>query len=243
MLRYSRRLIGWVVMCAIVGWAAPSTRAATIIKLNLGADAAEDVQYSAGVFSTVNDGVVGTSGNQNTAVEFLDFLELVAADIAADASFTLDGLIPSAPATIFGGTLLAQDFTQGTLALYAADNTLLLSGKLSISAVTGTLVAPGQHGLFAAFAEVTGGVLAPYLDRDSLRLKMRLPTLNGGVGFSVDPPPGDPPPFIHIGQMDPFTATATIEILAEAIPEPFSFALSWIGAALIGAAARRKWRR
>ena len=47
--------------------------AGTIIKLSLG-NTGPDIEYSGGVLSTVDDGIVGTPGDQNTSIDFLDFL-------------------------------------------------------------------------------------------------------------------------------------------------------------------------
>lgn len=240
----SRMIIACVVTCAAIGPAALSTRAAIItpiIKLNLGADGNPDVQFEAGVFSTTDDGETGTTGNQNTDVEFVDFLDSVATDVLTpDASFSLNDLMVSGLSTTYNGILVVQVFTQGSFSLHAPDNTLLLSGELTMSALTWSSSPPNQAVQFVGFAHATDGLLAQYLDRDSLRLKMTLPTIIGGVGLSVNPPPGAPPPSIHYGELVSFTSIATVEILAAPIPEPSSVALLLMGGGLISAAARRK---
>lgn len=247
MLRLWGTTIAWVVTCATVGLVATPARSAPIpiIKLDLGADAAVDVQFNAGVLSTFNEGLIGIDGHQKTGVEFVDFLDLVATDIpTADASFTLDGLTASDPSTTYNGILVTQVFTQGSFSLYGPDNTLLLSGELSMSALTWSSLPPGQPVKFVGFAQATDGLLAQYLNlrRNSLRVRMTLPTVFEGVGLSVNPPPGSPPPSDHYAELVPFTAIATVEILAEPIPEPSSVALLLMGGGMIAAAARRKRR-
>ena len=69
--------------------------AGTILKLSLGDDPPNDIEYSGGavgVLSTVDD-LDGTSpGEQNTAVEFLGFLSSMTNIPTADASYTITGV-------------------------------------------------------------------------------------------------------------------------------------------------------
>lgn len=247
MVRSLRFVIVGIAICALFGASAGSTLAGTIIKLSLGGDPAPDIEFTGGAggkLSTADDAIV-SAGDQNTAVEFLDFLDPVATDIATPtASFTLDGLTAAGPATVFSGALVLQNFAGGTLELYDPADTLLLSGALATSALTGTLGPPGTGGLFTTtFSVVTGGTLAPYIDTTSLTVSMNLGDINGGAGLSVTPLPAVPPPVISMGFLDAFTADASINIAGEAIPEPTSVALWLLGCALSVATVRRKKRR
>jgi hypothetical protein len=235
-----------IAICALVCIAGEHTFAGTIIKLSLGGDAVSDIEYTgggAGVLSTEDDLNAGTTGDQNTAVEFLDFLDPVIADIpTSTASFTLDGLTAAGPATVVNGSLLAQSFAGGSLFLYDDDaaNTLLLSGTLGTSVLTGPIGPPATGALFTtSFAVVTGGSLAQYIDPASLTLSMSLSDVNGGAGFSVTPAPVFPPPVVSAGVLNAFTADATLSIAGELIPEPTGIAICLVGGALSLVVARR----
>jgi hypothetical protein len=237
-----------IAVCALIYIAGERTFAGTIIKLSLGGDAVSDIEYTGGpvgILSTEDDLNAGTTGDQNTAVEFLDFLEPVIADIpTSTASFTLDGLVAVGPATVINGSLVAQNFAGGSLFLYDDDaaNTLLLSGNLGTSVLTGPIGPPATGALFAtSFALVTGGSLAQYIDPSSLTLSMSLSDVNGGTGFAVSPAPPIPPPPVSAGVLGAFTADATLTITGEFIPEPASIAMFLVGGAssLIAAGRRR----
>jgi hypothetical protein len=135
--------------------------------------------------------------------------------------------------------LLIQDFAMGNLAIYGADNSLLLEATLPLSAVSAPLSIPNAPGLFSAYGQVTGGSLAGDIDPSSLRVKMKLPTISSAL--SVSPMPGAPAPPMHLAELGPFEATGfTIEILARpsVVPEPTAVALVVIGWALFTAARR-----
>ena len=108
--------------------------------------------------------------------------------------------------------LVIQDFTGGTLDLYDTDNTLLLSGLLDDSTLTGPIGPPATGALFTtSFALVTGGTLKQYIDEDTLSLSMSFTEINSGAGFSI----GASAPVLN-----PFTADAAVNIAADPIPEP-----------------------
>ncbi|MEX0611598.1 MAG: hypothetical protein WD738_23080 [Pirellulales bacterium] len=245
----SMRLAIAATVFAVLSTMGTRAEAGTIIKLSLGGDAAADIEYVGGlvdILSTTDDSIPGTTGDQNTAVEYLDFLDGVAADVlTSTASVTLDGLTAAGPAIVFGGTLVLQNFAGGTLELYDPSNTLLLSGALSTSALTGPLGPPATGGLFTtSFSLVTGGTLAPYIDPGSLTLSMSLSDINGGAGLSVTPSPPIPPlppPGIAFGILDPFVADATVSIAGE-IPEPFTSTLLLLCGATAALAGRSRRR-
>jgi hypothetical protein len=241
MQRSFGRIFSFLVTCVVVSIAAPTSHAATIMKLDLGADVGANFGFEGGMLSALDDGVSSTPGSRNATIELGDLGGPVALSFAppADSSFTLAGMIASTPSTTFSGSLVVQSFDLGSLAIYGTDNSLLLSADLSLSAITGPLGPPDTQGLFLALGEITGGSLAQGLDPDSLRVKMKLPTVTNG--FSVSPSPDAPPPPTHLATLDPFTAmTMSIEILATVIPEPVSATLLGIGGALLAMARRNR---
>jgi hypothetical protein len=212
--------------------ATPSAKAATIIKLNLGGDALPDVEYNGATFHTLNDGVAGTPGDQNTAVEFLDFLLPHHASInTSTASYTLAGLTPIGPATNVG--VILQSFTGGSFQLYdeAPGNALLLSGNLGSSQLVGSSGPPATAALFStSFASVTGGSLAPFIQANSLSLSISMTDVSsGGAGPGLQAPGG---------VLLPFNADVTQSIAGEA-PEPGTLLLTVIGAVFAAVYCRK----
>ncbi len=248
MLRYLRIAVIGIGVCAVAGRFAVPAGAQTIIHLDLGNDSGADIEFLEGMggmggpLSTIDDMNLATTGDQNTRINYIGFLEAVAADVAmADASVTLDGLTAVNPATVFNGTMVVQSFMGGTLSLYDPSNNLLLSGALNQSALSGPLGPPGDGGLFTtSFNMVTGGTLAPFIQPDSLTVAMHFDDVDGGAGLSVTPIPPVEPPLQASATLDPFTANATMDI--EGVPEPASSALLVVGTALAIARVRRKKR-
>src|SRR3954451_225565 len=93
-----QNVAGAIVAICVLFCALPAARAATILKLNLG-NIGPDIQMTnLGLAGTVNDGIAGTSGDQNTAIDFTGALS-ANPDITTDtASFSLSNLITSGPA-------------------------------------------------------------------------------------------------------------------------------------------------
>lgn len=222
-------------MCVVAfGWA-PIASAGTILKLTLGGDAAADIEFDGALLSTIDDGAATTDGDQNTAVDFTEFLSGNADILSPDASFTLSGLAPSGAATVFGNVVVIQKFTGGSLSLYDPSNNLLLAGTLAESTLTGTIGPPATGALFSStFGSITGGSLAPQVLPGSLTLSMSLNDVNGGAGFSVA---GATAPIL-----DPFTSDATLSIGADPIPEPASLLLA-LAAGILGIAACQRSQR
>lgn len=232
MIRFGRiASMGVAVLVAV-----SQAQAGTIIKLGLGNDSAPDIMFTGGAggtLSTMNDGNATTTGDQNTGVEFADFLAGVITDIRPSvASFSLANLTAAGPATTFG-PLVIQNFSGGTMNLYDAANSLLLSGTLGNSALTGPIGPPATGGLFTtSFATITGGSLQPRIMPGSLTLSMSLTDINGGAGFSVG---GATAPSLNA-----FTADVTLNIAGEQIPEPLAASLLLIGLAVAGLMGRRR---
>jgi hypothetical protein len=242
-----KRNLGWIfsflVTCAVIGTALPTAYAATLLKLNLSTEFGANFGFDNGMLSALDDGVSSTLGSRNVAIEFGSLGGPASLSFAppADSSFTLTGLMAAVPATTFNGSLVVQDFELGNLIIYGPDDSPLLTADLSMSAITGPVGPPNTQGLFLAIGKITGGSILQdlRLDRESLRVKMKLPTVTNG--FSVSPPPGAVPPPTHLAMLDPFTATTlSIEVLATVVPEPVGATLWGIGGAMLVMARCKK---
>ncbi len=212
-----------------------SADAGTILKLSLGNDAAPDVAFNGTVLDTIMDGNAVTTGDQNTAVEFTNFLAFIPPIAAADASFTLQGVAAVGPASLLPGSLVVQSFTGGSLALYDPSNALLLSGTLGDSVLSGSTGAAATGALFTTtFGSVTGGSLASLVEAGSLTLSMSMTDVSTAAtpGFGVN---------VASGMLEPFQADVTLNIGAaqRAIPEPATGLLVLMGGVLLLAAKRR----
>jgi len=229
MTRYTLTAAGALTFCAAIAITGITAHAATIIKLNLGGTG-PDIQLAGGFLSTVDDGDATTTGDQNTAILFDDFLDGGNPDInTSTASVTISGLALNGPAVVVG-PFVAQAFTGGTISIYspAPANTLLLQGVLGDSALTGNIGPPPNGSVFTTtFANVTGGTLDPFIADNTLSIQMTLSNINGGAGLSAGV-------FVN-----PFVADSSVTIDAEPVPEPTAALLAVI-CGLIPAAARRR---
>ncbi len=232
MLRMMRAVLFSLMIIAVVGLLTSSANAGTIIKLDLGDVGTPDIRFDGATLSTMNDGNAGTTGAQDTDADFHDFLSSFPDVLTSTASFSISGLTPSGPAATLG-PIVVQNFTGGTFQLYDPANTLLLSGLLTNSAVTGLIGPPATGAHFTtSIASVTGGQLAPLIIPNSLSLSMSFTDVNGGAGFSLG---GAAAPVLN-----PFTADTTLNIAGERIPEPTMLALVSIGGMLAGLAIPRR---
>lgn len=211
-------------VCTFALCIAQSATAGTIIKLGLGGDSAPDITYTGGVLSTVDDGDGATNGNQNTHIEFSDFLSGEADVTTPIASFSLSGVTQDGNAELVGGgDVVIQRFTGGSLSLYDPANSLLLSGDLTSSILVGSMGSSATGSVFSIdLGNVTGGSLASQILPGSLSLSVSLNNVNGGAGFSVS---GTNP------ALQDFTADATASIAGDVIPEPASILLVLAAAA------------
>lgn len=228
-LEVRKALIGGA-LCALLLATSSASYAGTIIKLNLGG-VGPDVGMAGGVLGTVSDGNAVTTGDQNTAVEFTGFLNPLPDINLNTASFSLGGLAVNGPAQVFG-TLAIQNFQGGSFSLYDPANTLLLSGALTNSALTGVMGPPGTGGLFTTtLSTVTGGTLQSLILPNTLTLSMNLSNVNGGGGLVVD------------GVLLPFVADGSVNIAGDPdpngnIPEPTTLVFVLLSA--VGAMAARR---
>jgi len=216
----------------LLGVLVSSASAETIIKIGLGSAGFDgnDVDLTGNVFSTMDDGDSATLGDQNTNVNFVGFLS-GRADIPADvASFTIADVAISGTATILGNVLV-QPTNGGSISLWDASNTLLLSASVGGGAIVGSL-GSAATGSFAnlTVGNFTGGTLAPLLTPNSFSISLAMTDVNGGAGLGQSG-----------GDLLDFTAGATANISALQVPEPTSMVLCGLSAlGLIGAARSRR---
>ena len=238
-----------VGLCALVGALQPTAAyAGTILEMSLGA-VSPDIQFDGTNLFTIDDGNNATTEDQDTGVLFLGALDPFFTDILTPpASFSLSGLQPTGPATLFVGSIILQNFTGGTFTLRDDANVILLQGNLGASALSGSYL-NSTGGLFqTSLGSVTGGTLASYIDPNTVQLSMNFTAIRdtgtNTAGLRVAPlPPAGPPPFTFETVLSPFTADATVNIEATSVPEPAAMVLLLAGSALGLAARRRNVRR
>jgi hypothetical protein len=197
-----------------------ASNGATIIKLDLGG-AGPDLNYTGGVFGTLNttnDGNAGTTGDQNTAILYTSFLSSIA---ATNGSYSLAGATATGAPTPLGGGVVTQNFSGGNFKLYNSSNALLLDVNLSTSLLVG-----GGSGAFFNITNgtVVGGdpAITSQLAGNSIGMSISLTNINsaGGPGLTISP--GN-------NSLNSFFADATKEISATQIPEPTAVLLVLCG--------------
>jgi hypothetical protein len=207
----------------------------------LGSDAPADISFDGTTLRTVDATIPPTPGDQNTGIDYQDFLIGMTDVLPPDASFSLNGLTASPTASVFGNFLVIQDFTGGSFELYdtGPGHALLLSGTLMNSTLTGPIGPPATGALFTtSFATVTGGSLASQIDPGTLTLSMNLSSISNGAGLSVTTHGGFGGSVYYT--LDAFQADASASIAAEQVPEPAAIGLLLIGTLLAGALNQRQ---
>lgn len=215
-------------ICASLGLSAAN--AETAIKLSLSSTPSDLAMNASGVLGTTSDGDASTTGDQNTAIDYTAFLDPLFADITTStASFSIGGLQRTGTPSIVGGTIIVQDFFGGSFNLYSPTNSLLLSGNLQDSTLTGVIGSTGTGSIFTTkVGAFTNGSLLPYVDKNSLNLSIALSNVNGGSGFVVSGSPS---------ALQPFSTDASVNIVADkglGIPEPASIAIALLSVLGLG---------
>jgi hypothetical protein len=215
---------------------------AAIVKLDLakspGPDLGPDIVYTGAVLATPSDGNALTTGSQDTAIVFGDFLSPF---VPTTGSYSLHNLTTNGPATtvgVPGGTLVFQPMKNGDFQLYDSGNVNLLDVDLTTSStlLTGSLNSSTGGLITVTNATVVGGTLAPLIVSNSISFSMAFSNiLTGGTTGALVVGGG--------GILQPFTASATKEIGGEpsdlGVPEPSSAVLLALGS-LCGAIIRRR---
>ena len=213
---------------------AADASAETVIKFNLaGVNTGPDVAYSGGLLTTVDDGSVGTSGQQSTDVGYQGFLSDIPS-IPSGASLTLSGVTASGSASGNVG-FISQMTTGGMFSLFDNTNTLLLSGNLGNGVITGS-TSSDSGGFFSTSPVLyTGGSLLPRIEPNSGAISLSLLDVRtgGAVGMVVN----------GSGVLQNFTATANGQLGASAVPEPSVIGMAAIGALLVLRQRRRSAKK
>lgn len=216
---------------------------AAVVKLDLAKspapDFGPDIVYTGAVLATPSDGNALTTGSQDTAIVFGDFLSAWAPNTTG--SYSLHNLTTNGPATTLavpGGTLVFQPMMNGDFQLYDSANVKLLDVDLSTSStlLTGNLNSPTGALISVTNGSVVGGTFAPLIVSNSISFSISLSNiLSGGTTGALVVGAG--------GILQPFSASATKEIGADPTPlgspEPSSAVLLVLGS-LWGAMIRRR---
>jgi hypothetical protein len=238
---------------AFIVFSAQLASAGTILKLSLG-DTGPDVEYTGGaggVYSTVDDLTPGTTGEQNTAVEFVGDLDPFFADILTPtASYTLNGVTALGLASVVGpvpGTgQIGQTMTGGVFELWDASNNLLLAVLIDDSNLSGFTGSTAGAEFSINNGLAYDGSLLPYLDATSVSFSIAMTDINDPAGMTVTPmgPIFGPFPgigFVQSATVNPFTADADKLVAAEVIiPEPTTVLLLVFGGMWANAFIRRR---
>jgi hypothetical protein len=229
-----RGVIRSIAIGAVFSILASAVSAGTIIKLSPD-NAASHIEFASDVLSTVDDNNLATTGEHNTAIDFQGILDGIPDISQPNASISLNGITRAGSATVFTAIqLMLQNFSGGTVSIYDAANTLLLSGSLNSSTLAGSLGVTGANdALFTtSFNQITGGTLAVDLDPNSITLKMNIGGINSGTGLSTTG-----------STLNDFTANALLTITGERpVPEPGTYLLLAVGMAIASTWMRRQRR-
>jgi hypothetical protein len=219
-----------ILTCATFAlfFAIQSSRAATIIKLDLGG-VGPDVNFTGGAggtLSTIDNNPAGLTGDQATNILFTSFLSGLG---STTGSYSLAGATAAGAPTPLGGGVVMQNFAGGNFKIYNSVNTLLLDVNLTSSLLVG-----GGSG---AFFNITNGLvvggdptITSQLIANSLGMSISLTNISGG-GLTIAPAGGS---------LNAFTADATKEISATQVPEPTTAILLIAGGLLVPMLSRRR---
>jgi hypothetical protein len=230
-----------VLMLLLTSHASQAAAVKLDLALSPGPDPGPDIVYTGAVLATPPDGNNLTTGLQDTALVFGDFLFpwAQAFAISNTGSYSLHNLITNGPATIIGGNVVFQPMKNGDFQIYDSGNVKLLDVDLTTSStlLTGSLTSPTGGLITVTNGTVVGGTLSPLIVSNSISFSISLSNIlsNGGATghLVVD----------GVGNLQAFQASATKEIGAVPTPlgspEPTSAVLLALGS-LCGAMIRRR---
>lgn len=214
------------------------TIASPMINFDMTPSNGADVEFNGTSFGTVNDGIAGTIGAQNTNMNFIGFLAASITDTLTGASLTFQGVDAfGAPVLSSGGIVVAQNTQGGHFSFWDENNELLLEGQLGAGVIVGAQGSTTGSFFNTEIGTFLGGSLLQYVSAQPAGLSLALGAIfsNGQNGLSLL--------FDSEGlalSLNPFTADAAgvIDGVA-AVPEPITAALL-VSGLLVGAGARRR---
>jgi hypothetical protein len=212
--------------------------AGTIIKLSLGVTA-PDLEYIGGVFSTANDGVVGPAspGDQNTDIDFLDFLSDIPDVLTDIASFSLNGATATGPAIVVSGAL-TQPLVGGNFQLYDPSGGLLLDVNLTSSVFNSGVLGDTGSAFSVTNAVIVGGSLQPRIVDSSISFSIGMTSIVPNSGPLFTPVTEVFP--VTFGILNDFTADGSQLIAGDVeVPEPTAILILAV-AGMIGLPLRRR---
>jgi hypothetical protein len=195
-----------------------SAAGATFARLGLRGDQITDIEFDGVTLSTMDDGVGTTTGEQNTDVDFQNFLSFMPDIVTPTASFSLNSLVTNGSASVVGNGV-NQHFLGGIVELFDPLNVLLLSATVNSAVLSGNLgsSATGNVGS-TSLGTITGGSLAPLMRPNTFFISVSLSNIDSGSGLSVSGGGGT-------SILDPFVSYATVTLSAEQVPEPTAWVL------------------
>lgn len=234
-IRTAQLLRWWSGTLLLLALQAQISSAGTVIKLDLANDSSTDVALSSNTLRTVDDGIGATTGDQNTSVIFLD--ALAAEENILFGSFTLDGVNLFGTPFVINNSVVMQPTQGGHFKIYNQNNVLILSGSLTDGTISGPLgannAATGGF-LTTTLGSFDGGTLLGKLAINSASLAFSLTNVNEGNGFNIVGEGND-------ARLGSFTAHATANLGARAVPEPSTTVLAILGlCGIVGQFRRRR---
>jgi hypothetical protein len=203
--------------------------AETVIKFDLADVSGADVSYNSGLLTTIDDGNPAAVGDQSTGIQYQGFLSQFA-NIASGGSLTLNGITANGSAASAGG-LISQLTSGGTFSLFDNTNMLLLAGNLSSGVILGSSASTTGSFFSTSPVNYTGGSLLNLIQPNSGTISLSFTDVRTGgtAGMAVEN-----------NTLLNFTAAATGQLEASAVPEPSVFGMAAIGALALIRKHRRK---
>lgn len=236
-----------LLMAALVVFFTAPTQAETIIKLGLGSTG-PDIELIDGVLSSVDDGVAGSPGDQESTVTFHGFVSGSVSDITPpdQGSFSLSGVsMVGSPVLVDQGifSLVTQQTTGGTFELYDDAGAVLLTATLEDGSLHGTTSASATGGFISMNLGTFTGPAADELD--VLFSQLAPETASLAISLTdVTRATGAPGLQVSENVLQNFSADATANIGADPIgtilPEPSSNLLAIFGCLTLLALRRKR---